>query len=62
MADKATQAEFRRQKREQGFAESSIWLSPEEKLLVERKASETGLSKSDVIRQALRKAYSEERA
>lgn len=54
------QAEFRRQKRAEGFTESNIWLSPQDKLVLEREASKSGLSKNEVIRLALRKAFSEE--
>ncbi|OCP22022.1 hypothetical protein BC361_26000 [Ensifer sp. LC54] len=53
-------AEFRRVKRAEGFLESTVWLSPEERLMVEKKVGETGMSKSDVVRQALRLAFGDE--
>ena len=53
-------AEFRRLKKQEGFIESTIWLSPEDRGVIEGEAKRTGMSKSDVIRLALRRAFTEE--
>ena len=53
-------AELRRRRREEGYVESNVWFSPEEVRIIEHQASATGLTKSEIIRMALRKAYEQE--
>lgn len=53
-------AEFRRLKKQEGFIESTIWLSPEDREVIEGEAKRTGMSRSDVIRIAVRRAFTEE--
>lgn len=60
MASTRRMAEFRRMKKEEGFKESTIWLSPEDLEIVERRAEATGLPKAEIIRMALKTAYAQE--
>lgn len=50
---------FREAKKEEGFTQHSIWLAPEEHRVIELQVAKTGMTKQDVIRQALR-AYAQD--
>lgn len=52
-------AAFRRLKKLEGFTESTVWLSQEDRQVIEDQARQTGLSKSDIIRIAVRRAFVE---
>lgn len=51
---------FRQAKKQEGYVQQNVWLSPEERKLVDEQANTTGLTKSEIIRNALRVAYSQE--
>ena len=51
---------FRQAKKEEGYVQQNVWLAPEERKLIDRQASATGQTKSEIIRMALRMAYSQE--
>lgn len=53
-------AKFRQAKKEEGFVQQNVWLAPEEQEIVDRQATKTGMTKAEVIRMALRKAYTQD--
>ena len=59
-SQRSRMAEFRRLKKQEGFLESTIWLSPEDRKVLDEEAKRTGMSRSDVIRVAVRRAFMEE--
>ena len=59
-SQRSRMAEFRRLKKQAGFLESTIWLSPEDRKVLDEEAKRTGMSRSDVIRVAVRRAFMEE--
>ncbi|MBA8881763.1 hypothetical protein [Phyllobacterium myrsinacearum] len=52
---------FRRQKRQEGFREATIWLSPEDEQAIQKVAEKLGVTtRADAIRMTMRKVADEE--